>query len=276
MKRALFLAFTLALLMVFGMASDAQAVDPDIYLTPSASESLGPTQELGTAEDFAGTNSAGGAFGEGTQDYWIAATEFTPIDNGCSMDYAGLYGFSMAGTCSNDWAFAQLNLPAGARTTTVMCYAYDVDGSVDVQWNFDRVEYDYSTGPITITTLATQTKAWSSGWTEIWTSANHTILYRDGDFRQMYFVNVRLNAGNANLRLYGCRVWWHRQISPAPAVQTFPDVAPGFWAFQDIEALAASGITTGFPDGTFRPTANVTRAQMAAFLARALGLHWPF
>ena len=47
-----------------------------------------------------------------------------------------------------------------------------------------------------------------------------------------------------------------------------------YWAFQHIEALAASKITTGFPDGTFRPTELVTRAQMATFLVRALGLHW--
>ena len=53
------------------------------------------------------------------------------------------------------------------------------------------------------------------------------------------------------------------------------DVAPGFWAFQQIEALTAAGITTGFPDGTYRPFDPVTRAQMAAFLARALGMEWP-
>ena len=74
---------------------------------------------------------------------------------------------------------------------------------------------------------------------------------------------------------FGVAVKWRRTISPAPGTATFPDVSPSFWAFQDIEALAASGITTGFPDGTFRPTASVTRAQVATFFARALGLHWP-
>ena len=69
---------------------------------------------------------------------------------------------------------------------------------------------------------------------------------------------------------------WRHTISAAPGVATFPDVAPGFWAFQKIEALAAAGITTGFPDGEFKPTAAVTRAQMATFLARALGLHHPY
>ena len=39
-----------------------------------------------------------------------------------------------------------------------------------------------------------------------------------------------------------------------------------------ILAVAQAGITTGFADGTFRPNDEVTRGQMAAFLARALDL----
>ncbi len=90
---------------------------------------------------------------------------------------------------------------------------------------------------------------------------------------QSYAFTVSL-PGTPLVRFRGVIVHWKRQISPAPAVQTFPDVDPSYWAFQYIEALAASEITTGFPDGTFRPTQPVTRAQMATFLARALGLHW--
>jgi hypothetical protein len=41
-----------------------------------------------------------------------------------------------------------------------------------------------------------------------------------------------------------------------------------------VEALYASNITTGCAAGTFCPDNNVTRAEMATFLARALGLHW--
>lgn len=39
-----------------------------------------------------------------------------------------------------------------------------------------------------------------------------------------------------------------------------------------IEALVAREITTGYPDGTYRPQLQVTRAQVATFLMRALGL----
>ena len=40
--------------------------------------------------------------------------------------------------------------------------------------------------------------------------------------------------------------------------------------YEAINALAASGITRGYADGTFRPDRHVTRAQMAAFISRAL------
>jgi hypothetical protein len=40
----------------------------------------------------------------------------------------------------------------------------------------------------------------------------------------------------------------------------------------NIDKIAAAGITAGYSDGTFRPDVSVTRAQMATFLVRALGL----
>lgn len=53
---------------------------------------------------------------------------------------------------------------------------------------------------------------------------------------------------------------------------TFQDVLPGYWAFNEIEQLAASGITGGCSVNPplFCPTAPVTRDQMAVFLLRAI------
>ncbi len=42
-----------------------------------------------------------------------------------------------------------------------------------------------------------------------------------------------------------------------------------------INSLAAAGITVGYPDGTYRPSETVTRAEMAVFLARAMGVFNP-
>lgn len=71
----------------------------------------------------------------------------------------------------------------------------------------------------------------------------------------------------AYMRFWGAEVEWSRTISPAPDTATLPDVPTSFWAFQYVEALVASGITAGQPDGNYHPTDPVTRAQMATFLA---------
>lgn len=53
---------------------------------------------------------------------------------------------------------------------------------------------------------------------------------------------------------------------------TFRDVPDDHPFARDIQWLASSGITQGRADGTFGPGDRVTRAQMAAFLSRALDL----
>lgn len=47
---------------------------------------------------------------------------------------------------------------------------------------------------------------------------------------------------------------------------TFPDVPEGHPFFTEIEWVAAAGIAAGYEDGTYRPTAPVTRQAMASFL----------
>jgi hypothetical protein len=73
----------------------------------------------------------------------------------------------------------------------------------------------------------------------------------------------------------GVNIYWLRKVSPVPAIQTFNDVAPADFGYQYIEALAASGITGGCGGGNFCPNGTLTRAQMAVFISKALGLYWP-
>jgi hypothetical protein len=88
-----------------------------------------------------------------------------------------------------------------------------------------------------------------------------------------YYVTATLHTTNQSLG--GARIAWHRSISPAPGTATFGDVPTSHPFYQFIEALAASGITGGCGGGNYCPDANVTRGQMAVFLAKALGLYWP-
>jgi hypothetical protein len=54
----------------------------------------------------------------------------------------------------------------------------------------------------------------------------------------------------------------------------FPDTN-GHWAEQFICWLKDSGISTGYPDGTFRPENTVTRGELAVMLQRAVNLPPP-
>jgi hypothetical protein len=57
-------------------------------------------------------------------------------------------------------------------------------------------------------------------------------------------------------------------LGPAGASDRFPDVPTSSPFHGDIDWLADLEITAGFPDGTFRPTEEVSRQSMAAFLHR--------
>lgn len=52
----------------------------------------------------------------------------------------------------------------------------------------------------------------------------------------------------------------------------FKDVPQSHWALQAIEEMHAAGIINGYPDGTFKPDAPVTRLHAIIMLIRANGL----
>jgi hypothetical protein len=80
---------------------------------------------------------------------------------------------------------------------------------------------------------------------------------------------------DGTLKFNSIAVYYRRLVSPAPATATFNDVPTNHPFFQYVEALAASGITAGCGNGNFCPDQPLTRGQMAVFLSKALGLHWP-
>ena len=57
---------------------------------------------------------------------------------------------------------------------------------------------------------------------------------------------------------------------PAMAFQ-FPDVPTNHWAAEQMDILSDKGVIVGYPDGTFRPDENVTRAEFASMAIKALG-----
>lgn len=59
-------------------------------------------------------------------------------------------------------------------------------------------------------------------------------------------------------------------MATIPAI-AYPDVEKDYWAYPQINDLTEKGVIIGYPDGTFQPDNNVTRAEFAAMVIRALG-----
>lgn len=55
------------------------------------------------------------------------------------------------------------------------------------------------------------------------------------------------------------------------AVTFFPDVPANHWASAQIKELSEKSVIVGYPDGTFKPDDNVTRAEFASMAIWALG-----
>jgi hypothetical protein len=109
-----------------------------------------------------------------------------------------------------------------------------------------------------------------------YTLRGHVDVDGDGNLDSaVHYLSLYLPDASQNaLGFGGVRITWHRQVSAPPATPTFDDVPASDLAFSYIEALAASGITAGCSETSYCPDANLTRRQMAVFLAKALGLHW--
>jgi len=95
-----------------------------------------------------------------------------------------------------------------------------------------------------------------------------------------YVLQVASDDLDANLSLRNVRIFHKKVISPPPGTPSFNDVPANHAFYQMIEALKASGITSGSAcppanPPSYCPDAAVTRGQMAVFLAKALGIMWP-
>jgi len=93
--------------------------------------------------------------------------------------------------------------------------------------------------------------------------ADITSGYPDGTYRPTE------NVSRAQMAAFIIRAEFGEDFSYSPTPH-FSDISDTHWAFKYIQKMYDEGITTGYPDGTYRPSENVTRAQMATFIIRAL------
>ncbi len=205
-----------------------------------------------------------------------------PADfQGTNPEFAGWisgdFTFSCHGT-GFPFADAPLDLPHGASLKWLDVWGYDASAENLTFWLYSVCLPDFSAANSTRTILVSGTSSGSGGFFFRQTQFGAGVTVDNQSCH--YKVRVRFDDGSStcsegfNLAIQKMRVEWARQVSPAPGTATFNDVPTGHPFFQHIEALAASGITAGCGESTFCPDQNLTRGQMAVFLAKALGLHW--
>lgn len=214
-------------------------------------------------------------------DHWIAQHGFVPQQSSTSYSVNNFY-FVRNGAGGDSFFGAPLRLPEGANLVGIRYYFRDNSASNDVTFWLCVIYTDPDGGPLSDCPFVSNSSGFS-GDDDVFVNMNITIDHRqdyngDGDEDDVaYIVYFGIPSTDSSQGFRGIRAFYYRQMSPAPATQSFNDVPPTHMFFQAVEALAASGITSGCGGGNYCPNQYVTRGQMAAFLARALGLHWsPF
>lgn len=106
--------------------------------------------------------------------------------------------------------------------------------------------------------------------------AEDSIQYLSNRGTVAGYGNGRFNPDGAVTRAqaiaFMVRELYPQGLPAAGSGAAYTDVPPSHPFYREIAAAASRGLAGGFPDGTFRPEAPVTRAETAAFLARAYAL----
>jgi subtilisin-like proprotein convertase family protein len=84
------------------------------------------------------------------------------------------------------------------------------------------------------------------------------------------YVGDSVSADTGQLTTWGLNIWHVRPVAPCTAAP-FSDVATNHPFCSQIAWMKAEQVSTGFSDGTYRPSEPVTRQAMSAFIARLAG-----
>ena len=208
----------------------------------------------------------------------MQAAAFTPFTKSDTLNVsANLAGDRFCDGADNCSFVAPVLLPAGAVVISLQLDACDTRGSAAVTASLQRSQRANG-GTVNLAQATTGFGPSTFGCALVTSQLASPSTINNDLFA--YFVRVSIASTGPALedaRFQAVRIFYRLQVSPAPAVATFNDVPTTHPFFPFIEALVAAGITAGCDDSPplFCPDAAVTRKQMAAFLARALGLHWP-
>lgn len=105
-------------------------------------------------------------------------------------------------------------------------------------------------------------KAVSFNYNESTGAVSATVAVSDGNGHR---VSIVATDASGNMRRASA------DVTSSSSTSHFKDTQ-GYWASAYVDYLYTAGITTGYTDGTFRPTRNISRQEFAVMLYRYLGL----
>jgi hypothetical protein len=200
----------------------------------------------------------------------IPAAAFHPLGGWGSWSNTG-YVYATGGTT----AIAPVQLPTGSIIVYLDLYYDDTDPSSDMSFELDLYPgYFNGGGPVTIQAVAS-TGSGGQGYA-FSNPFSYTVDNNPSSGGGQYSVVGTLVPIGGTLGFKAVDLWYYRQVSPAPGTATFQDVPTNHPYFQFIEALSAAGITAGcnVSPPQYCPDRQITRGEMAVYLAKALGLEW--
>ena len=145
----------------------------------------------------------------------------------------------MAVYISRAMCHGESNVPEGPAEPTFTDVGAD-------HWAYDHIEYCAGTGIV---------QGYGEGTYVPWRTIDR------GQMAVYIARSIATPTGEEGLVDYDPGEW-----------QRFPDVPTNYWAYKHIAYVADRGVVKGYPDGTYKPNAVVTRDQMAVYVARAFEL----
>lgn len=101
----------------------------------------------------------------------------------------------------------------------------------------------------------------SSGYIKSAVDAGVLSGFTDGTFRPKQIVN------RGEMAIFLAKAF----KLTTESTTKFKDMSSSMASYSSVKKIVQAKITTGYSDGTFRPTQTLTRGQISAFLARAMG-----
>lgn len=208
----------------------------------------------------------------GTSDHTItvlSAMQFRPLCGGfrdaATLSRYCCVQFDHCG--SGTHYYTTLNLPAGSVIDFI---GVNTATTVDAAMGFTLHFRDHLGGKAELASLSFPAHGFGTDY------AGPLGILIPANVDRVFVLDIEQAPALEDDQFFGyVEIWWRRVVSDPPATPTFGDVPSSHPFYQFVEALAKSGITGGCGGGNFCADAPLTRGQMAVFLSKALGLHWP-